>query len=189
MKKSTITILIFISILICNVTTAQKSRGPVDPVSKGDWILNLDIGAAASYYSEAGSGPGFQISFEKGMWQLGPGALTLGGEFGFSYFAHKQYYYKHSWFTTILAARSAYHYGWKVPGLDTYGGLTLGFRFLSLHENYYYNYVDFYNPAPFAPHFGAFIGASYFFGPKVGINGEFGYNINFAQIGVVFKLN
>lgn len=188
MKTTKIGMLFILCMFLSVIAHAQPSSRPVDPVSEGDWVLSLGIGPSAYGY---GSGPGFQIAVEKGMWQLGPGVLTLGGELGFSFTRtyHKDFY-KYTYFTMIMAARSAYHYGWNVRGLDTYGGLTLGFRFTGYNETYYNGYYEDYGgPARFGPHFGAFVGASYFFSPKVGLNGEFGYNINFAQIGVIFKLN
>lgn len=189
MKNRIFSLILFVLIVSSVNVFPQPANRPVNPVSQGDWILSFGIGPAASYYSGSGSGPGFQIAFEKGVWKGGPGTITMGGEFGFSFIARTYPHYKYSWFTTIMAVRSAYHYGWNVKGLDTYGGLALGFRFLSFNDEYYDGWEDGYNPPSFGPHFGGFIGASYFFSPKVGLNGELGYNINFAQIGVIFKLN
>ncbi len=190
MKKNIIIVILIAALFILTEQINAQSNQPIDPVSPGDWTMSLSIGAGANQYRGSGVGPGFQVAVECGMWQLGPGTLTLGGEAGLSYFSHKWAdHYRYSYLTTIVAARSAYHYGWKVRGLDTYGGFALGFRILSLHRSFYNNYVDDYSPASFGPHIGAFVGASYFFGPNVGLNAELGYNINFAQIGVIFKLN
>ena len=185
--------------------SAQKS-GPRDPMNEGSWLVNFGIGPGIHYYSgySTGFGPGFQASVERGMWQLGPGVLTLGGEIGISYFSYTysgynyqgNFYdedaYRYQWLSFVTAARSSYHYGWKVKGLDTYGGLSTGMRFLAFSTKYYGNYSDLdntYNPGSVSFFFGTFVGASYFFNDLLGINGELGYNINYAQIGLVFKLN
>jgi hypothetical protein len=129
------------------------------------------------------------------MWQLGPGVLTLGGELGFSYFWYSYYNdgtldYKYSWLSVIPAARCSYHYGWKVKGLDTYGGVSTGPRFAVFSYKYYNNFSNLgYHPGSVGFFFGTYVGASYFFNSTLGINGEFGYNINWAQVGLVFKLN
>jgi hypothetical protein len=121
-------------------------------MSKDSWLLNFGFGPGIHFYSgyTAGFGPGFQVAFEKGMWQLGPGVLTLGAEVGMSYFSYTNTYYgyyigevfhpdvsyTYRWFSFIMAARCAYHYGWKIPGLDTYGGVAAGMRFLSFSSTY-----------------------------------------------------
>ena len=174
---------------------AQK-KAPIDPMDKGGIFLGFGFGPAIQYYSgySAGFGPGFQASFEKGMWKLGPGVLSLGAEMGFSYFGYsgdwdgKHDAYKYQWFSSIGAVRSAYHYGWNVRGLDTYGGFAAGMRFLIFTSHYSYEYPDNYNPGNIYPFVGTFVGASYFFNDMIGINGELGYNINYAQIGMTFKI-
>jgi hypothetical protein len=192
---------------VAGLSVSAQKTAPRDPMNTGTWMINFGIGPGIHYYSgySAGFGPGFQASFERGMWQLGPGVLTLGAEAGVSYFSYKSngYYYKnkyydetayrYSWVSLIMAARSAYHYGWKVKGLDIYGGLSTGIRILSFSKKYYGYYADVpdvsYNPGSFNLFLGTFVGASYFFNNTVGINAELGYNINYAQIGMVFKLN
>jgi hypothetical protein len=189
-------IVIGITFLFVDASFAQN-KGPKDPMDEGAVFIGFGVGPAVQYYSgfSAGFGPGFEASFEKGMWQLGPGVLTLGAEMGFSYFAYNgdEWYgnnhgfYKYSWFTTVGAVRSAYHYGWDVRGLDTYGGIGAGMRILFFNDTYD-GYSSTYNPARFYPFIGMFFGASYFFNDLIGINGEVGYNINYAQIGMTFKL-
>lgn len=188
---------IFISILFSgciftNDTFAQK--GPMDPMSKDSWTINFGIGPGIQYYSgyASGFGPGFQAAFEKGMWQLGPGVLTLGAEMGFSYFSYSygagRNTFKYNWFSIITAARCAYHYGWQVKGLDTYGGIASGIRFLIFNATYDNLDVYGYNPAMVNFFPGFFVGGSYFFNPTLGVNAEFGYNTTYAQVGLIFKV-
>lgn len=195
MKENLIRKVLFFSIIIgCFCCTGnaftQKNKAPMDPMEKDGMTLNFGFGPGIQYYGGYGTGfgPGFQVSFEKGMWKLGPGVLTLGGELGFSLFNHSGLDYKYTWFTSVGAVRSAYHYGWNVRGLDTYGGFSTGIRFLVFNSSLGTTYSENYNPGSVYPFVGTFVGASYFFNDIIGINGEMGYNINYTQIGMIFKL-
>ena len=86
--------------------------------------------------------------------------------------------------TDYRGGRSAWHYGWKVSGLDTYAGLSAGAGF----HHYDYNNGSRYENDDVIPVFGGFVGASYFFTPSFGVNVEAGYDITSLQAGVVFKL-
>ena len=186
--------------LLAGIGVMGQKSAPRDPMNPGTWLINFGVGPGINYYGgySAGFGPGFQASFEKGIWQLGPGVLSLGGQTGLSIFSYgNEFYheasYNYTWVSVVTAARSAYHYGWKVKGLDTYGGLSTGIRFLSFSHKYTGIYADqindTYNPGVVSMFFGTFVGASYFFNNMLGVNAELGYNINYAQVGLVFKLN
>ena len=67
-----------------------QAQAPVNPVSKDAWILNLGIGAGTHPWGNGyGFGPAGKLTFEKGMWKAGPGVITLGGDFGLSFFWRK----------------------------------------------------------------------------------------------------
>src|ERR1039457_6275335 len=126
MKKLTYIFVFIILSGFVNVNFTFAQKGPTDPMSVDSWTVNFGIGPGIHYYTTyaAGFGPGLEFSFEKGMWQLGPGVLTLGAEMGFSYFSYSGYYnsyyylyhyypgfsYKDTWLNFIMAARCAYHY-------------------------------------------------------------------------------
>lgn len=199
--KTKIVLLLCLTMLVFsgNRVTAQKSS-PRDPMNVGTWLLNVGIGPGVNFYSyNSGFGFGLQAAAERGMWQAGPGVITLGPEVGVSFFSYsgasnyyQNYSYKYNWTSVIIAARSAFHYGWEVKGLDTYGGLSMGLRFLSFSRTYNGDHnlnPDNYNPGATFFHFGPFVGASYFFNNSIGINGELGYNTSWIQAGLVFKLN
>lgn len=156
----------------------------VSPVRVGSAILNMGIGVGAEYKGDYYGSPfGTKIAAEWGLWHAGPGVITLGGELGAS-FSNGGYYNNYRARTIILGMRSAWHYGWKVKGLDTYGGFSAG---LGLHHYDYDNNNNVsYNTV--IPVVGAFVGASYFISPKFGFNAEAGYDITQLQIGLVFKL-
>ena len=178
-----------IGLLAMTHVYSQKSA-PVDPMGQGSWVIAVDAGPGTHIFGNGfGFGPGFKVFVENGTWQLGPGVLSLGGEFGFSFFSYHWNYlnirYHESWLNYMFGARSAYHYGWDVKGLDTYGGIPLGIGF-SAHT--YDNYAGYKGGSAVYPYLGLFVGSSYFFNKHIGINGELGYNVTYANLGVIFKL-
>jgi len=201
-KIIVLTVLLFFLVFPGKILHAQSTA---DPVGLDAWVLNFGIGAGNNYWGNGnGFGPGMKVAFEKGMWKVGPGVFTLGGEMGFSYFWHNWNYYhtgqdknldlNETWINVMVGARAAYHWGFDVKGLDVYGGIPLGIGF-SL-----YNYSGWddtgewkewggYGHHPVFHYVGVFFGASYFFNEVIGLNAEVGYNATFGQIGLVFKLN
>jgi hypothetical protein len=183
-------IILIISIIFIYCTISPKatySNGPLDPVRLGTWVITAGVGPGAHYFGNGvGFGPALKGTFEAGMWDLGPGVVTLGGEATFSFFSH--HYgegYNESWANFIFGARAAYHYGWDVEGLDTYGGIPLGMGFCAHNSG---DHPGSSGSTPVFPYAGIFFGASYFFSKTIGINGEVGYNSTHANIGVIFKL-
>jgi len=177
-------LLVFVGFAMPKILNA---KGPLDPVKLGTWVINAGIGPGAHYFGNgSGFGPALKGSFEAGMWDLGPGIVTLGGEATLSFFSnHYGEGWNQSWFNVILGGRAAYHYGWDVEGLDTYGGVPLGIGFC-MHS--WANHPGYSGYTPVYPYFGVFFGASYFFTKTIGVNGEVGYNSTYANIGMVFKL-
>lgn len=177
--------LLMVGLALVSHSFAQNhgGNGPVTPVRVGSVILNLGVGVGHPYKYADKSSFGTKAALEFGLWQAGPGVITLGGEIGGS-FSNKDknnngYY---SARTFVVAARSAWHYGWKVKGLDTYGGFSAG---LGFHHHNHDNEDDLDEVGPVA---GVFVGASYFVTPNFGFNAEAGNDITAFQAGVVFKL-
>lgn len=187
MRKILKIIVLIVIAFFCS-TANTYSKGPLDPVKLGTWTVNAGIGPGTHVFGNGvGFGPAFKGSFEKGMFDLGPGVITLGGEAAVSFFS--QHYgedWNETWINFMFGARAAYHYGWDVEGLDTYGGVPLGIGFCAhfMDEN-----PGSWGSTPVYPYVGVFFGASYFFTKSFGINGEVGYNSTYANIGVIFKLN
>ena len=160
------------------------NSGYISPVAVGSTTLNLGIGVGSGYQGDYYNSPfGMKAAVEWGLWHAGPGAITLGAEAGAS-FSNGGHYDDYKSNTTVIAMRSAWHYGWKVRGLDTYGGFSAGIGF----HHYGYVHDNRYNYNQVIPVFGAFIGASYFVAPRFGFNAEAGYDITDFQVGVIFKL-
>jgi len=180
-------IFLFLLVTIASLNTqAQKVNfnGEVAPVAVGTVTVNAGIGVGAAY-DGANGGFGFKLAAEYGLWQVGPGIITLGPEIGMSFSGnyHHQFYDDYRGHTFIVAARSAYHYGWGIQGLDTYGGFAFGpgFHYSKSKSTGAKDNTTF-------PVFGAFVGASYFINPQIGFNAEMGYDITNFQVGVILKL-
>ena len=167
-----------------NFSFAQPrgGNGPITPVKVGTVTFNLGIGVG-SLYKESYSPFGTKVALEFGLWQAGPGVITLGGEAGASFSNRDRRNDDYSARTAVIGVRSAWHYGWKVRGLDTYGGLSTGMAF---HHHNYKNYTG--DRDQVFPVVGAFLGASYFVTPRFGFNAEVGDDITSVQGGVIFKL-
>jgi len=170
--------------------SAQKSSGNIMEV--GTITLNLGVGFGRAGYGYTGyngygynygNGFGTKLAVERGMWEAGPGVITLGGEIGGAFSTSGSYKSN----IIVVAARSAYHYGWNVPSLDTYGGFSLGPGFRS--SDYQSGQNSTSTNHDVVPAFGFFLGGSYFLSSNIGVNAEFGYDITVFQAGVVFKLN
>ncbi len=179
-----ISLIIFVAVA---TTLRIHAKGPLDPVRLKSMVINVGLGPGTHYFGNGvGFGPALKGSFETGMWDLGPGVITLGGEATFSFFSH--HYgdnWNESWVNFIFGARGAYHYGWDVEGLDTYGGIPLGIGFCA---HAWDDHPGSQGYTPVYPYVGIFFGATYFFNKSMGINGEIGFNSTYTNIGMVFKL-
>jgi hypothetical protein len=156
-------------------------------MSIGSVLINLGVGVGANYKGDNyGTGFGIKGSAEWGLWDAGPGVITLGPEIGGS-FSNGSYYYGGNNYngakshTFIIAGRSAWHCNWDVHSLDTYAGFSAGIGF------HHYEYAGVSSDQAI-PVFGAFIGASYFVTPGFGFNAEAGFDITNFQAGVVLKI-
>jgi hypothetical protein len=191
MKKVVVPFVVLISFLLSQRAFSQASHSPgtnpvVTPMQVGSIFLNLGVGVGADYKGESyGTAFGFKASAEYGLWEAGPGVITLGPEIGGSFSSTSNNGYSSKSNTFVTAGRAAWHYGWEVPGLDTYGGFSVG---LGFHSFTYNNVNNNSSDNTVIPAFGVFAGASYFITPTFGFNAEFGYDITNFQVGVVFKL-
>ena len=190
MKKISILGIVLFSVFFTQNAFSQTknysgSKGPTNPMQVGSILLNMGIGVGANYKGESYGTPfGFKVAAEFGLWEAGPGVITLGPEIGasFSSGAYGNYNNNYSANTFVIAGRAAWHYGWDVPGLDTYGGFSAGIGF------HHYTYYGYDGSTQVIPAFGGFVGGSYFISPTFGFNAEAGFDITNFQVGVVFKL-
>ncbi len=185
MKKKTLIAAILFGIAT-SLTTVSNAQSPVSPVQKGSITFNAGVGIGneynSNYYNNAF---GTKAAIEVGLFQAGPGVITLGAEAGgtFSHGGPSSFdnYKAH---TFVIAGRSAWHHGWNVKGLDTYAGLAAGAGF----NQFSYDDGGKIKQNEVVPVFGGFVGASYFITPTFGFNVEAGYDITQVQAGVILKL-
>lgn len=174
MKK----IVIFLMLCGFMFTAIPQARAekPTDPMEVGTWIVNAGIGLSGYGYGDGVWLYGFGIkgAIQKGLWQAGPGVISLGGEAGVALSS----YHGLNYTRFNIAPRSSYHYGWNVPGLDTYGGITLGVGFVSNNADNGSN-VRFYG--------GLYAGGSYFFTNAFGVNAEVGLGTTMLQVGLAYR--
>jgi len=199
LKKILVTAFIF-GLLLPGITSFAGGKGLMDPMTKGAWFINFGFGPGTNWQGAYGSGflPAGQVAVEVGMWEVGPGVITLGGEVGGTFYSFTgtdsrygpgtSYKYNHT--ELVIAARGAYHYGWNVQGLDTYGGVAAGPRFTIFSYQLPASYTGPVIGEPTSVGYGGgvFMGASYFFTELLGVNAELGFNITYVQIGMVFKI-
>jgi len=182
-------ILVGLCLGLSATTLAQSGERPISPVEKGSVIFNVGVGVGTEYQNDNSSAFGTKAAIEVGMWRAGPGIITIGAQAGGSFsnrsFTNNNYSdYKSN--TFVVAARSAWHHGWNISGLDTYGGLSGGAGF---HRYNYLNKDGFrITQNEVIPVVGVFIGASYFFTPTFGVNIEAGHDITQVQGGIVLKI-
>jgi len=185
MKKQNIISAIVFGMAI-SFTMISKAQSPVSPVQKGSVTFNAGVGIGneynSNYYNNA---LGTKAAIEVGIWQAGPGVITLGGQAGGTFSnGGRSSYNDYKARTFVVAGRSAWHHGWNVKGLDTYAGLSAGAGF----NQYSYNDNGRIKEDEVVPVFGGFIGASYFVTPRFGFNVEAGYDITQIQGGIILKL-
>jgi len=182
-QNSIATILLFFIVGTGAIVNAQKNN-PVNPFDKGTVTVSLGAGVGNDYKNvNANSAFGTKAALEFGIWQAGPGVVSLGAEVGGT-FSRGGRFKDFKSRTIVVAGRSAWHYGWNVAGLDTYGGLSAGVGF----HHYDYNNDRHYDYDDVIPVFGGFVGAAYYFTPSFAVNVEAGYDITSLQAGVIFKL-
>ncbi len=173
--KKIIFLCVLCSLMLGAVPRAHAEK-PVEPMGIGTWVLNAGIGSSGYGYGDGQWLYGFGIkgAIQKGLWQVGWGVISLGGEAGVAWASHNGLNYTRF----NIAPRSSYHYGWDVPGLDTYAGLTTGIGFVgnSIASG---TAVHFYG--------GMYIGGSYFLSEQFGFNAEMGLGTTMLQLGLVYR--
>jgi hypothetical protein len=187
MKKSAFFCFAFVifSFFLAVRVHAQAFEAGTNVVSVG-----LGLGSSIADYTYGTQTPGISASYERGIWEAGPGVISLGGLIGYKGYRYAVFdnnnSYVDKWNYTILGVRGAYHYtGLSVPNLDLYGGVMLSYDNLS--------YSTTYN-GPNAPSFGTssvelslFVGGRYYFAGNLGGFAELGYGVAILNLGLSYK--
>lgn len=163
---------------------------------KGFSVVNLGLGVLSpnngyDLFGAVKSTPALTIAYERGVVEgIGPGTIGLGGLVGY-----KRYSYdfagtsdKATWTDVVVMGRGTYHYNFTSdPNLDTYGGVSLGFRY-----NFYKNEVspnrDRYDGAGMHLAYGLFAGARYYLTERFGGFGEIGYDMSYLKLGLTYRI-
>jgi hypothetical protein len=166
-------------------TAVSNAQSRVSPFEKGSVTFSAGVGVGNEYNSNYyNSAIGTKAAVEAGLWQAGPGVITLGAQAGGT-FSNSGAFDNYKAHTFIVAGRSAWHHGWNIKGLDTYAGLSAGAGF----NQYSYNLnEDKIKQNEVIPVFGGFVGASYFITPSFGFNIEAGRDITQIQGGIILKI-
>ena len=183
--KNLIPAILFCLVIVSpGIATAQSDRNAVNLFDIGSVTFSAGAGVGNEYNSNYyNSAFGTKAVFEAGLWNAGPGVISLGVEVGGT-FSNGGTLDDYKARTVIVAGRSAWHNGWNVRGLDTYAGLAAGAGF----NQYTYNKNGTVRQNEVIPVFGGFVGASYFITPSFGFNVEAGYDITQIQGGIILKL-
>lgn len=161
--------------------TAQSYKTGTNVISAG-----LGLGSNIAGYSYGTQSPGFSIQYERGLWEAGPGVISLGGYFGIKGYKYSDVDYTEKWTYSIFGVRGAYHYtGLDVENLDLYGGLLLSYNHLSYSTNY--SGSDLSGSWGSSLYLTPFVGARYYFMPALSAFAELGYGVSILSIGLALR--
>ena len=156
------------------------------PFQKGTSVVNLGIGIGSAWSSLGNGRPAINLSFEHGLWDAGPGVISIGGFAENVGYKYQSVGYSQKWNFTVVGVRSAYHYNGftNVPQLDPYGGLMLGYNIVSYSSTG--NYPDASNYGS-GMGFAFFVGSRWFFTNNLGAFAEIGYGSTVLKAGLALK--
>jgi hypothetical protein len=176
------------------IPTIQEALGINVGMVQRPWVVNVGVGVGNDFGYGFGqalkSTPALTVSVDKTIIEgVGPGSISVGGLVGYQNF-HYDYAgtaYKAKWNHVVALGRAAYHYNFtQDQKLDTYGGVSLGLRFVSYKDTFLdstpANDPDTWGGVTFAP--GIFVGARYFLTDHVGAFAELGYDMSYLKFGL-----
>jgi hypothetical protein len=188
--KTVVTIFMF---ALGTLLHAQSS-----PYEVGTNVVSVGIGVGSSWgYSNARQTPAFNAQYERGIAQLGPGVISLGGYVGYKGYNYRytysnNYFYEQNWRYTIFGVRAAWHLqdldGLNLEKWDLYGGIMLGYNNISYSYSdndptFDYNLNNYNSSIGFS----TYLGARFFLTNAIALQGELGYGIAYLNLGVAFK--
>ena len=182
MKK--VILLFILPLTICISARSQTYKA-------GDNIVSVGLGFGGSLGNYGGStqSPEINAQYERGIWEVGPGVISIGG-----YLGYKSYKYSDANTTvkqdyTIVGGRGAYHFtGLNIDHLDVYGGIMISYDHSSL--SYTYNNGtgnSSYNPSGSGVEVSPFVGGRYYFAGGLGAYAELGFGVNNFNTGLCYR--
>ena len=188
MKKS---ILFSIAIVTISVFSATSAKAQAFGVGTNVISAGIGLGSSIANYSYGTQSPGFNVQYDRGFWEAGPGVVSLGGYLGIK--DYKYGYidnntgvaYSEKWNYTVIGVRGAWHFtGLDIENLDLYGGLMLADYILS-----YSSQGTTGLPGNYGSTIGVsvYAGAKYYFAGNLGAFGELGFGANILSLGLSYK--
>lgn len=154
---------------------AQHEQGQIN--------ANIGVGIGSSFSAGSLSLPPLSLSVDYGY----SDQISIGGYIGYvsskEDFAVLNYSWKYTYM--VVGVRGAYHMD-LVDGIDTYGGLLLGYNIASV--KYEGSLTGIPEPKVGGIAYAAFVGGRYHFNEKLGVFAELGYGITFLNLGLTLKM-
>ena len=192
MKKSA-----FFGVALMVISLFSAVRVHAQAFEAGTNVVSAGIGlgsALANGYTYGTQSPGFSVAYDRGIWEAGPGVISLGGYVGFKTFkddyANAGIVVNEKWTYSIFGVRGAYHFtGLNVENLDLYAGIMIAYD--NLNYSYSDNQGNAYNSNVGSYNSGlgvsVFAGARYYFAGNLAVFGELGYGVDILGIGLSYK--
>jgi hypothetical protein len=182
MKKGNFLLVTLLLISIISVKAQTYSKG-INVVSAG-----VGLGSSIAGYTYGSQSPAISFQYERGLFDAGPGVISLGGYLGFKTYKYTYDYsgahYSSKWKYTIIGVRGTYHLTQlKVQNLDLYGGLMLSYNNLSFSDNSGNSTASYGSASGFS----AFVGGRYYFAKNIGVFTELGYGVAYVNLGLATK--
>lgn len=193
MKKSAVFSIAFVILSFFSAASvhAQAFEAGTNVISAG-----IGLGSSlASGFTYGSQSPGFSVAYDRGIWEAGPGVISLGGYLGFKSFKYgyvdnSGFAFSDKWSYTIFGVRGAYHFtGINVDNLDLYAGVmiaydNLNFTYSDNAGTSYSANAGSYNSGLGVSIFG---GARYYFAGNLAVFGELGYGVSILGLGLSYK--
>jgi hypothetical protein len=190
MKKSA---LLSIALVVISFFTAVRVQAQAFQVGTNVISAGIGLGSSIANFTYGTQSPGFNVQYDRGIWEAGPGVVSLGGYIGIKDYKYGYIYngdaVSYKWNYTVVGVRGAWHFtGLDIENLDLYGGVMLGYYALST------SYSDSQgNSGGSLGNYGntvglsVFAGAKYYFAGNLGVFGELGFGANILSLGLSYK--
>jgi len=174
MKK----LIIVFTLILFSIYTLQGQE-----FESGTNVITVNIGLGGNFgsFTTSSQGLGYGVGYERGIWDAGPGVVSLGGYVGYKSFKNNDLFFDDTWNYIIIGVRGAYHYtGLNVENLDVYGGLMLSYNILSFDGVGVSNFDS-------RPAGTGFVGARWYFTESISASAEAGYGVAFLSLGASYR--
>jgi hypothetical protein len=190
MKKSA---LLSIALVVISFFTAVRVQAQAFQVGTNVISAGIGLGSSIANFTYGTQSPGFNVQYDRGVWEAGPGVISLGGYIGIKDYKYGYIYngdaVSYKWNYTVVGVRGAWHFtGLDIENLDLYGGVMLGYYALSTsYSDSQGNSVGSLGNYGNTVGLSVFAGAKYYFAGNLGAFGELGFGANILSLGLSYK--